>query len=76
MSLDDVFDDGEAEAGAALLARTRFVHAIKSFEDAFEGLGRNSGAIILHENFVFPSTDPSSDKPFVIMGLRLPREPH
>jgi GNAT superfamily N-acetyltransferase len=39
-------------------------------------LYRRRGWVILHENFVFPSTDPSSDKPFVIMGLRLPREPH
>jgi 8-oxo-dGTP pyrophosphatase MutT (NUDIX family)/ribosomal protein S18 acetylase RimI-like enzyme len=34
-------------------------------------LYRGRGWVVLCENFVYPSDDPSSDKPFVIMGLRL-----
>src|SRR5713101_8077828 len=45
--LHDVFDDGEAEAGAARLARARAVHAVKSLEDAVLRLGGNSWAVAL-----------------------------
>lgn len=34
-------------------------------------LYRKRGWVTLLENFVYPSDDPASDKPFVIMGLRL-----
>ena len=33
MQLDEVADDGEAEAGAARLARARLVHAVEALED-------------------------------------------
>ena len=44
VALDDVFDDGEAEAGAALIARAGFVHAVEAFIDAFKGFGWDAGA--------------------------------
>ncbi len=34
--LDDVFYDGEAQAGTALLPGTRLVHTIKALEDAIQ----------------------------------------
>ncbi len=46
MGLDEVFDDGEAEAGAALLAGSGFVHPVEALEDAFEGIRRDAGAVI------------------------------
>ncbi len=39
-------------------------------------LYRKRGWVSLRDNFVYPSGDPSSDKPFVIMGLRLQRDNH
>src|ERR1043166_8312291 len=51
LSLHEVFDDGQAEAGAALLARAGLVHAIKAREDAFEGFGGNAGAVVANEDF-------------------------
>ena len=48
VSLHNVLDDGEAEAGAAGLARARLVDAIKALEDALEMLGGDAGAEVLN----------------------------
>src|ERR1041385_2720791 len=54
LGLDEVFDDGEAKAGAALLARARFVHTIKAFKDAFERVGRDARTVVTDEYFNLP----------------------
>ena len=41
------------ESRAALLARTRLVHAIKPLEHAVERFGRNARPVVLHKNFQF-----------------------
>src|SRR5262245_58538511 len=51
VALDNVFDDGETEAGAALFTRAGFVHAIEAFEDAFQGFRWDAGAVVLHAEF-------------------------
>ena len=47
----DVLGDGEAEAGAAGFAGTRFVDAIEAFEKARQMFGGDAGAEILHIEF-------------------------
>src|SRR4051812_2479865 len=42
----DVLGDGEAEAGAARLARTGLVHAVEALEEARQVLGRNALAVV------------------------------
>src|SRR3954471_21806298 len=51
VALDDVFDNGQAEASAALFARTGFIHAIEPFEDAVHAFGRDAGAVVAHADF-------------------------
>src|SRR5687767_9527237 len=46
VGLDDVFDDGEAEAGAALVAGAGAIDAVETFEDAALRFGRNAGAVV------------------------------
>src|SRR5687767_14930872 len=46
VGLDDVFDDGEAEAGAALVAGAGAIDTVEAFEDAALRFGRNAGAIV------------------------------
>ena len=41
---DDVLDDGQTEAGAARLARARFINAIEALEDAGEVFAGDAGA--------------------------------
>jgi hypothetical protein len=36
MGLNDVFDDGQTQAGSTLLARSGFVHAVKAFENTWQ----------------------------------------
>jgi hypothetical protein len=40
--LDDVLDDGEAEAGAAFVPRAAFVDAVEALEDARHGFRRDA----------------------------------
>src|ERR1700722_19150391 len=44
VSIDNMASDGESESGAACFARARGVHAVKSLEDAFEVVFRNSNS--------------------------------
>src|SRR5712691_7100670 len=44
---DEMLDDGQAEAGAAQLARTGLVHAIEALGDAGQISGGNAGAGVL-----------------------------
>src|SRR5947209_4941924 len=53
VALDDVFYDGKPEAGAALLARAGFIHAIKPLEYSFERFGGDAGAIIAYPGLHF-----------------------
>ena len=46
VGLDDVFDDGEAEAGAALVAGAGAIDAIEAFEDAALCFGWNARAVV------------------------------
>jgi len=52
--LDDVLDDGQSEARAALLARTRLVGAVEALEDARNVLAGDARAVVLDldENLV------------------------
>ena len=54
MSLDEVFDDGQAEPGAAFLARPTGVHAVEALEDAGQVIRPNAGAGVTdsHDNVV------------------------
>ena len=47
VGLDDVLDDGEAEAGAAGFTGAGLVHTVESLEDAVEVLGGDAGAEVL-----------------------------
>src|SRR5258708_6728291 len=51
MGEDDMFRDGEAEAGASGLARAGFIHAIETLEEARQMFGGDAGAEILHIKF-------------------------
>ena len=51
VSLEDVLDDGEAEAGAAGFAGAGLVNAVKPLEDAMEVFRGDAGAKILHSEF-------------------------
>ena len=53
VGLDDVFDDGKTEAGAAGFARTRLVDAVEALEDALEVVGGDAGAEVLHGELNF-----------------------
>src|SRR5215831_9370459 len=44
VGLDDMLDDGEAQARAAGLARAGLVHAVETFEDARQVLGHDADA--------------------------------
>ena len=46
MGLNDIFDDGKPEAGAARFTRTIFVHAVKALENMFLVLARNTRAVV------------------------------
>src|SRR5665213_269993 len=46
--LDEVFHDGEAEAGASALSRARRISSVKSLEDAWKVRGRDSHSGIAH----------------------------
>src|SRR5690606_13880012 len=46
MAVEDVLYDGEAEAGAAQLARTAAIDAIESLGEARDVLGRNALALV------------------------------
>ena len=48
---DDVFHNGEAEAGAALITGAGFIHTVKALEDAIDGFGGNAGAVVLNADF-------------------------
>ena len=55
VALDDVLDNGESEAGAALLARAGLVHAVEALENAFEGFRRYARAVILNGDLDLPA---------------------
>ncbi len=46
VGLDDVFDDGETESGAALFAGAGFVDAEEAFEDALLGVFWDAGSVV------------------------------
>ena len=46
MAVDDVLDDGEAEAGAAELARARGVDAVETLGESRQMGGRNAVALV------------------------------
>src|SRR5438105_4787087 len=47
MAVDDMLDDGEAKPRAAGAARAAAVHAVETFGEAGDVLGRNAGAVVL-----------------------------
>ncbi len=51
MRLHNVLHDRQAEAGAALVPRTRHVDPVEALEDPVEGLAGNAGTIIGHPQF-------------------------
>jgi hypothetical protein len=48
LRLDDMLDDGEPEAGAALLARPRLVHPVEALENPRLGLRGQPRAVVTH----------------------------
>src|SRR5574344_1598125 len=46
MQLDDMFYDGQAEAGATLVARAPLVDPVESLEKMRQILGRNAGTVV------------------------------
>ena len=52
--LDQVAHDGQAESGAAFVARRAGVDAIEALEDSAEVLGRDSGAGVASRVTVVP----------------------
>src|SRR3984957_19585454 len=50
VSLNDMFDYGQPQPRAALLARAGAVHAVEALEDAAQRIGRNAGAVVGHED--------------------------
>ena len=50
-----MFHDGKSKAGAALLARAGFVHAVKPFENSFEGFEGYAGTVVLDKDLDLPS---------------------
>ena len=48
MGQNDVFGDGQSQAGAAGFTGTGFVHPVETLEQARQVLGRNAGTEILH----------------------------
>src|SRR5439155_24275736 len=50
MGLRDVLDDGQAQAGAALLPGARLVDPIKALEDAVDGLRRDSRPVVANKD--------------------------
>ena len=53
MRLNNVFHDGQAETGTALVAGARFVQTIKSLKYPAFCVLRDSGAIVCHPNVDF-----------------------
>src|SRR5438552_17685002 len=51
---DQVLDDGEAEAGTALLACAARIDPVKSFEQAWQVLARDAGAVVGHLQLELP----------------------
>lgn len=51
--LNAALDDGEAETGAAGFAVAGIFKAVEGLEDAVEGIGWNTGALVLNENADF-----------------------
>src|SRR5919201_470581 len=54
MELCDVFDDGKAEAGAAIFAAARLIRSIKPFEDARQIFFADTDTIIADAQREFP----------------------
>jgi hypothetical protein len=48
----EMFDYREPEAGATDVARTGAVDTVETFEKPFEVLGRNTVAVVVHENLI------------------------
>src|SRR5262249_29839728 len=55
VTLHDMFNNRKSKTCPALLARTRFVHAIKAFKNALQRLRRDSRSIIFHRHFNLPT---------------------
>ena len=61
VGLDDVLDDGQAQAGAAGLAGAGFVNAVEALEDAVEVLGGDAGAEVLDGELDLSLEQPRAD---------------
>ena len=46
MGVDDASADGEAQTGAALIARVRGVDLLEALEDGFELVGRDASTLV------------------------------
>ena len=55
MSQNDMFGDGQPQAGAARFAGASLVHSVETLEQARQMLGRNAGAEILHIELDVPA---------------------
>ena len=51
MGLNNMFDDGQAQAGPTLLARAGFVHAIETFENTRQIRWRDADSPVFDVQF-------------------------
>src|SRR5579875_575872 len=58
--LDQVLDDRQTQAGAAQFARTRLVHAVEAFKDAWQiGLGNANAGVGHFQAYLLPLAPPT-----------------
>src|SRR5438034_1841376 len=61
MQRDDVFDDGKAEAGAAIFAASPLIHPIKALKNMWQIFLRDAGAVVFHADLDVIFNDGSAD---------------
>ena len=69
MAVDDMLDDGEAEAGAAELARARGIDAIEALGEPRQMVGRNAVALVADGDRQRPSPAGRAATRTVVAGL-------
>src|SRR5262249_16388578 len=66
--LGEVFDDTEAQPGAAHLARARPVHAVEAFENPWQVAGGDADAVVAHLDKGMPALRPDAHAHLAALG--------
>ena len=69
MDLDDVFNDAQPEPSAALFPGPSTVNSIEPFENALNGIARNSWSIIHDPHFDGPGVEETGSQPDSTTGM-------